>query len=89
METRTCKGADCGAQIVLAKSITTGKFVPLDARAHPIYRTWYDPETQEQVCEPVMVGRDDADPELFLRVTHFATCPNAADFSRRGGSDGT
>ena len=87
MGSQTCKGADCGASIIYAKSITTGKLIPLDARAHPIYRSWADPDTGERLCEQVTEesrARDGGP----LRISHFATCPNAADFSRRGGSDG-
>lgn len=72
MKTVPCKG--CGAPLVWAVNPATGKRVPLDARS-VVY----------QLVEQLQVG---AEPKLeAIRkpnhfVSHFQTCPKAAEFSR-------
>lgn len=69
-----CRG--CGKPIVWAVT-PKGKPIPLDPRA-PVYTVAI--VKGEQQCSRA------TDPELrwALMVSHFATCPNANDFSGRG-----
>lgn len=72
-------GAGCGAPIIFARSDSTGRIMPLDAAPVPI-GTWK--LTRDLFTEVVAFSmRAGSDPEL--RVSHFATCPNASAFRRR------
>lgn len=71
---RTCKG--CGRAIVWAKHAATGKLIPLDPLA-PVYT--------------LAAGTDVADTPVCSKaelafVSHFATCPKANEFSKKGKS---
>lgn len=67
-----CRG--CGKEIVFAKNPDTGRLIPLDAKAL-CYR----------VVEEVP-GQLSAYRAKDCMVTHFATCPDAKDFSGSGKS---
>lgn len=83
MRTGTCKG--CGAQIVWIKS-AWGKMIPCDAK---LLRYRENPEGREAVVtEDGNCVRCDLEFEGLstgmARKSHFATCPEAAKFRRRG-----
>lgn len=63
----SCRG--CGKQIVWAED-KNGKKIPLDP-APPVYEFTHDQMINKTVCNKL----DRA------AVSHFATCPNANDFS--------
>jgi hypothetical protein len=63
-----CKG--CGKKIIWAKDRVTGATVPLDPRP-PVYVYAETPEGEMQCWRPLAPSA----------VSHFATCPNANDFS--------
>ena len=74
VNTSTCKG--CGAAIIWALNPSTGKRVPLDAKAL-VYETWDGKDGPE--CAPTTA--DGSEKEHF--VSHFLTCPKVNDFSHK------
>jgi hypothetical protein len=68
-ERRPCKACRCPLHLVVGPN---GKLIPLDERS-PVYRVTTD-----------MLGNPVAErvPDVF--VSHFATCPKANDFSKKG-----
>ena len=68
MKTSTCRG--CGKEIIFGIEPETGRSIPLDPRP-PVYRI-------RQVGANVEAIR-----ERMALVSHFATCPKAAQFSKR------
>lgn len=76
----TCSGEHgCGARIVFARSDTTGRIMPLDATPVPI-GTW---RLTRDLFNQVVAFSSKPGPGEMLRVSHFATCPNASEFRRR------
>lgn len=69
MNTVPCKG--CGRSIFWALNPISGKRVPLDPKP-PVYRIQMD------------TGQVFAHQDKQAFVSHFATCPNANDFSGSG-----
>ena len=70
LPTSACRG--CGKPIVFGDLPTGGK-VPLDPRA-PVYDV-----------EMIVGGTVAAERRIEAMVSHFATCPKASTFSRKGG----
>lgn len=76
-EAKLCRG--CGAPIVWAKTLA-GRFIPLDAT--PVAEKPADKRYS-------LVNQDGADgptavPVFAQYVSHFTTCPKAAEFSGKG-----
>lgn len=70
----SCRG--CGKPIVWAVS-QMGKKLPLERIKTPIYRIGgdvFDPKGLATKLDPVMTGP--------LYISHFATCPQASQFSK-------
>lgn len=69
MSRRPCRS--CGVELIFAKT-ADGKTVPVDARQHPIYRI-------------VATGGGNYLAERIesARISHFVTCPNATEHSRK------
>lgn len=78
-EVTTCKSKGCQAPIVFAKSRTTGQPAPYDATPSPA-GTWRIDRDLFGDLEAVNVGAGSAP---GLRVSHFATCPDAPSWRRR------
>jgi hypothetical protein len=82
----TCTGADkggsCNKRIVYARSLKTGRPIPLDPSA-PLYRVFV--QDGFVVCEPLdQSNRHRVDDDLLM-VSHFSTCKDADLFHRKGG----
>lgn len=78
-KTSTCKG--CGKPIVWGKT-PDGKTVPLDPRA-PVYLVACDTDGGEATAElESKSGSNGMGHAQAHMVSHFATCPQAAAFSR-------
>lgn len=85
---RACKGSTCKAHVVDAQSLKTQKTIPLDARRHPIYVVWPVPGGPT-VCEPIVDVLARAGLKgVEVLVSHFVTCPDVAEFTGGGGSNG-
>lgn len=79
-----CEGEHgCGAEIVFARSDVTGRIMPLDAKPVPI-GTW---KLTRDIFGVVVAFSMKCRSDKELRVSHFATCPNASAFRRREAAD--
>jgi len=78
MKTSQCKG--CGEPIVWAVLDSTGKPIPLDPRP-PVYRVYVDAQGCTRCYRDTPNVDPDCEVEANAMVSHFATCPNANDFS--------
>lgn len=76
MKTTPCRG--CARPIVFART-ADGKTIPLDPRP-PIYLVTQVDGEASAVRDTLITTTDGA--ETSHMVTHFATCPKAAEFSR-------
>lgn len=76
MKTTPCKG--CGKPIVFVAD-EDGKTIPIDPRPPVYYATVWAADVSDIRGTPVQVRRVK---EAF--VSHFATCPKASEFSRKG-----
>jgi len=68
MKTTPCQG--CGKPIVFAKNSETGKLIPLDPKALVYHYNGGDLDGEFEVHRLTSAW-----------VSHFATCPNASQFS--------
>lgn len=77
MRASRCKS--CGAPIFFAKNCENAKVVPLDLRP-PVYRL--DAGGNALRANVAQKDLEDVTPGAY--VSHFATCPNASQHSKRG-----
>lgn len=68
------KCRSCGAAIFWAKHCTTKKLLPVDATPHPLGTFWLTKRGTELEAQAVGEGEE----ERNRWVSHFATCPHAA-----------
>lgn len=67
-----CNGKDCGRPITWAKHPTSGRSMPFDVGS---VTAWVvTNESGIMIAKPIQI-----------RIPHWQTCPNAADFRRGGG----
>lgn len=80
MKTGRCRG--CGRAIIWART-GDGKMIPLDPRAVVMQVTGYSADPAGEVTE-LKVGTHRTGLAGHCFVSHFSTCPKAAEFSGRG-----
>lgn len=84
MNLRRTECRSCGAPIVWARSVTTGRALPVDADPTPTGNLRLTPghdgrPRAEVTGPPSLLDTEDGD----RYVSHFATCPNADDHRTR------
>lgn len=83
MDPRTAPCRSCNAPMIWAKNVATGRQNPLDANPEAEGKTRYivRSDGRETTCEKVTEPTDEP-----TYVSHFETCPNANQHSRKNAS---
>lgn len=80
-----CKS--CNARIIWAENINTKANIPLDADPYAQGKTRYrivrQNEHGTQIEKVAKIDYETIDPEESTYVSHFETCPNAEQHSRK------